>query len=262
MEKNILEKIIETKRNELDHIKEKYKNIETRIDINKPSLFKQNFISSQRVKIIAEIKPGSPSEGEIFNPTSKKIQEIAKIYSQYPIGAISVLTDKTYFNGAYENIALVKEISNIPVLCKEFIIDPFQIKLAKYFGADAVLLIAEALPMKNLIQLYQSAREYNMAVLFECHSKENLQFLLDNNIDIIGINNRDLESMTVDTNKCITLKNMIPHDKIVVAESGFHTKEEIQLLEKNGFKGVLIGTSLLKTDGLEKKLNELVHYYE
>lgn len=262
MKKNILQKIVETKFKELEDLKKKYKNVLKNFNTNTSSTFKKNFIHSQRVKIIAEIKPSSPSEGTIFIPTKKKIKQIASLYSKYPVGAISVLTDNTYFKGAFENIALVKEVTSVPVLCKEFIIDKFQIKLAKYFGADAILLIAEALPLKKLITLYKFAKKINLDVLFEFHLPENLNFILKHKINIIGINNRNLETMDVDTNKCINLKSAIPNDKIVIAESGYNTKKEIRILEKEKFNGVLIGTSFLKNKNIEKKLQELIYYYE
>lgn len=262
MKKNILQQIIETKFKELEDLKKKYKNVLKNFNTDTPSAFKKNFIHSQRVKIIAEIKPASPSEGTIFIPTKKKIKQIASLYSGYPVGAISVLTDNTYFQGAFENIALVKEVTSVPILCKEFIIDKFQIKLAKYFGADAILLIAEALPLKELIILYQFAKKINLDVLFEFHLPENLNFILKHKINIIGINNRNLETMDVDTNKCINLRRAIPNDKIVIAESGYNTKKEIRILEKEKFNGVLIGTSLLKNKNIGKKLQELVYYYE
>ncbi len=262
MSKNILNKIIENKFNELEKLKSTYKDISKKINPAIKGEFKNNFINTSKVKIIAEIKPASPSEGEIFKPTKKNIKNIAAIYSKFPIGAISVLTDSAYFNGSYENIALVKEITDIPVLCKEFIVDKFQLKLAKYFGADAVLLIAEALPYKKLLSLYNFAKKINLEVLFEFHSSKNLDFLLENDIEIIGINNRNLDTMKVDINKCLTLKNHIPKHKIVIGESGFYTKEDIKLLDTQNFNGVLIGTSLLKSDDIDIKLKELVYYYE
>ncbi len=262
MKKNILQEIIEYKHTELESLKNKYKHLVKKFNTTTPSRFKENFINSKRVRIIAEIKPSSPSEGPIFEPTEENIKKIARTYSQYPIGAISVLTDKKYFNGSYENIRLVKEITDIPILCKEFIIDPFQIDLAKYFGADAVLLIAEALPMEKCIFLYKYAKEISLDILFEFHSPENLKALLDNNIDIIGINNRNLSTLKVDIQKCLDLKKSIPDDKILIAESGFNTPEQIKLLEEKNFNGVLIGTSLLKSGNIDEKLKELVYYYE
>ena len=262
MYKNILQEIIEHKQIELEELKKRYKDIPEKSKTTAPSRFKENFINSNRVKIIAEIKPSSPSEGTIFEPTEKNIKNIARIYSQHPIGAISVLADKKYFNGSYENIRMVKESTDIPVLCKEFIIDPFQMDLAKHFGADAVLLIAEALPMEKCISLYKYANRISLDVLFEFHSPENLKALLDNNIDIIGINNRDLSTLKVDIQKCLDLSESIPQDKILIAESGFDTPAQIKLLEEKNFNSVLVGTSLLKSGNIDEKLKELVYYYE
>jgi indole-3-glycerol phosphate synthase len=260
MEQNILQKIIESKHNELTSLKSKYPHISKRKVVK--SSFRDKFSDSPHVKVIAEIKPSSPSEGKIIEPTKEKIQNIASIYSQYPIGAISVLTDSTYFNGAYINIGYVKEVTDKPVLCKEFIIDEFQIDLACHFDADAILLIAEALPLSRCLELYHYAKSKGLAVLFEFHDEKNLSFLIENKIEIIGINNRDLNRMTTDIQKCITLKESIPDEQILIAESGFYTKNEIMLLEEKQFNGVLIGTSLLKSNDMEKKLKEIVYYYE
>jgi len=262
MKDNILEKIIQHKSAELVELKKKYKNISNKIDTSIPSKFKTNFTNQEHVKIIAEIKPASPSEGMIFEPTKKNIKNIAKVYSQYPIAAISVLTDEKYFHGSYENIAMVKDVTSIPVLCKEFIIDEFQINLAKYFRADAVLLIAEALSEEKSIALYSYAKELNLDVLFEFHFPEKLNFLLENDIDIIGINNRDLNTLKLNIQKCLNLRNQIPDNKILIAESGFDTPDQLRLLEECKFNGALIGTSLLKSDDINKKLKGLVYYYE
>ena len=262
MRNNILDAIIKHKYSELDDLKTKYSKQIKNPDIeNKRSNFKKAFTEQEHVKIMAEIKPASPSEGEIFNPTKENIQNIAKIYSNHPIGAISVLTDKKYFNGSYENIALVKEVTSTPVLCKEFIVDKSQIALAKHFGADAILLIAEALTEKIALELYNYAKDINLDVLFECHSVKKLEILIKNDINIIGINNRDLNTMKVDIQKCLNLRDHIPEDRIIIAESGFKTSVQIKLLEDNKFNGVLIGTSILKSDNIDQKLKEVVNYY-
>ncbi len=261
MKANILDEIIKHKIAELEGLKKKYKNISAKINTNIPSKFKESFIKQEHVKVIPEIKPASPSQGSIFEPTEKNIKHIAKIYSQYPIAAISVLTDKKYFQGSYENIAIVKDAVSKPVLCKEFIIDEFQIGLAKYFGADAILLIAEALTEEKCITLYKYAKKLNLDVLFEFHFPEKLDFLLKNDINIIGINNRDLNTLKVDIQKCLDLRIRIPDDRIIIAESGFDNPAQLRLLEEKRFNGILIGTSILKSNDIDKKLKGLVYYY-
>jgi len=258
----ILKKIIDYKHTEIEILKKKYGDISDKIDKTTSSKFKKNFINHDRVIIIPEIKPSSPSKGQIFEPTEENIKNIAKAYSQYPIGAISVLADNKYFNGSYENIALVKQVTCLPILCKEFIVDKYQINLAKYFGADAILLIAEALPEEENIILYNYAKSLNMDILFEFHYQENLKILLKNNIDIIGINNRDLSTLKVDIEKCLNLRDKIPANRILIAESGYSCAAQLQVLDQYEFNGVLIGTSLLKSPNIDNKLKELVLYYE
>ncbi len=256
----LLQEIIEHKRSEIETLKTKYKDIQVKIETG--HCFKEIFTTGGPVRIIAEIKPASPSEGMIFEPTEENIKNIARIYSRYPVGAISVLTDEKYFHGSYENIALVKELTDKPVLCKDFIIDTFQIDLAKHFKADAILLIAEALDKEKAVTLYKYAKKINLDVLFEFHSPDSLNFLLENNVDIIGINNRDLNSMKVDINKCLSLRSSIPEDIILIAESGFASPKQIKMLEEKKINGALIGTSILKSEDIEKKLKEFVYYYE
>ncbi len=255
---NILKTILAYKFVELTQLKRKYKNIKINTKIK--SRFKNNFQNTNRVQIIAELKPSSPSEGKIIPADQKSIKTILKAYNQFPLGAISILTDKKYFNGGFENLALAKEVTDKPILCKEFIIDEFQIKLAKYFGADAILLIAEVLPFKRLLELYRFAKSIHLDVLFELHDSKYLSCLLQNKIDIIGINNRNLSTLIINKNKCLSLKKLIPKNKIVIAESGFETKNEINTLSRYGFKGVLMGTSILKAKNIEKKLEEVVYY--
>lgn len=255
---DILKDIIDYKFIELGQLKKRYKNIKINSKIK--SQFKKNFQNTNRVQIIAELKPSSPSEGKIIPSDRKSLKAILKAYNQFPLGAISILTDKKYFNGAFENLALAKEITDKPILCKEFIIDEFQIKLAKYFGADAILLIAETLPFERLLELYRYAKSIHLDVLFELHDSKYLSHLLQNKIDIIGINNRNLSTLKINKNRCLTLKKLIPKNKITIAESGFETKNEISILSRYGFTGVLIGTSLLKAKKIEKKLEEVVYY--
>lgn len=259
----ILIDIINYKYVEIPVLKERYQHlIDQNFNFDQKPKFKEAFINKDVVKIIAEIKPTSPSTGDIFEPTKERIKEIVKLYNSFPVAAISILTDSSFFNGAFENITIAKEITSKPILCKEFIVDEFQLQLAKYFGADAVLLIAEALDYDRLLELYQYALSINLDVLFECHDKDNLEFLLNNNIDIIGINNRDLFTMNLDKNKSYDFKKHIPEEKICIAESGYNSKEDIKKLAESKFNGVLIGSSILKSDNMEEKLKELVYYYE
>ncbi|MDD5067873.1 MAG: indole-3-glycerol-phosphate synthase [bacterium] len=258
--KDILKTIIQHKFQEIKELKKRYGSF--RIPSTNRSGLKAILRSGIRVKIIPELKPSSPSEGPLFRPSRTNLIRIIKSYDRFPLGAISILTDKKFFNGSFENIGLARTLTSQPILCKEFIVDPYQIKLARYFGADAILLIAEALSFTRLLILYQYARSLGMDVLFEFHHPSSLPPLLDNSVEIIGINNRDLSTLKISPRKCLSLRKRIPSGRIIVAESGLENKKDILKLARHHFHAALIGTSILKSRDMEKKLRELVYYDE
>lgn len=256
--KDVLKTIIQSKYHELTGLKKKYgalKNLPPR----GPS-FRNRFKKARRIRVIAEVKPSSPSEGRIFNPSKARLKNIIKLYDQFPLGAVSVLTDRKYFSGSYENLALAREITSRPLLCKEFIVDEYQIRLARYFGASAVLLIAEALPFPRLMDLYRYALSLGLDVLFEAHEKSRLLMLVRNKIPLIGINSRNLSTLELRPERSFRIKKIIPPGRTVIAESGLTVKEDMRKLARAGFHGALIGTSFLKSADPEKKLKEMVFY--
>lgn len=256
---NILQKIIQTKEKELlnftpDYIKFLEKEIVKRDNIRD---FKST-LKKEGINIIAEIKKASPSKGVIrkdFDPA-----KIARIYQENGASAISVLTDKTYFQGDIEFLKLVRKITDIPILRKDFIIHKYQILEAYAYGADTFLLIVKALSKDKLKELLDYGREFGMEALVEIHSKQEADIALEAGAKIIGINNRDLETFKVDINLS---KKLSPYLKergaeVVVAESGISSYQQILELKNYDVDAFLIGESLMKETDIAKKLSQLL----
>ncbi|MEO8890005.1 MAG: indole-3-glycerol phosphate synthase TrpC, partial [Coleofasciculaceae cyanobacterium] len=200
--------------------------------------------------LIAEVKKASPSKGVIvedFDPVA-----IAKSYSQGGASAISVLTDQKFFQGSWENLALVRAAVDLPLLCKEFIIYPYQIYLARSYGADAVLLIAAILCDQDLEYFIKIAKTLSMTALIEVHTLAELDRVLSlDNVTLVGINNRNLEDFSVDLQTTAHIlqsrgKQLQERGILVVSESGLHTKADLEQVAQVGASAVLIGESLVK----------------
>ena len=211
------------------------------------------------VRIIAEVKKASPSTGVIrkkFEPL-----EIAQEYEAGGAAAVSVLTDEKYFQGSLESLTLIKEKIALPVLRKDFIIDPYQVYESRVAGADAILLIADALKAnkgEKLRELLELAGSLTMAALVEVHDEADLEAALEAGAGIIGINNRDLTTLKIDIETTMRLMPLIPEGKIVVSESGISSSGEITRMRGAGVAAFLIGTSLVKEKDISTKLKELM----
>lgn len=206
------------------------------------------------LSIIAEIKGMSPSAGTIrsgFDPV-----EMARAYEAGGASALSVLTDEKYFRGSLEALARVARAVRLPVLCKEFIIDPYQLDEAREAGAAAVLLIASVLE-GSLGTYLKQAKNRGLAVFVEVHTPDEVALALDAGAEAIGINNRDLRTMRVDLGTTARLRPLIPAGILVVSESGLETREQVQQMERLGVDAVLIGTSLMASANPAAKLREL-----
>jgi len=252
----ILDKIVETKKSEVSKKKQEIPlvNFIDKINLTK-TCFKEN-LSKKGMSLIAEIKKASPSKGIICE--NFDYMKIAKQYSESNVSAISVLTDETYFKG---NIKYLNQISKKiikPLLRKDFIIDEYQIYEAKYYGASAILLIGEILTYAKLLKFINLAKKLKLDVLLEVHSKEILKKVLDTPAEIIGVNNRNLQNFEVDLNNVITLRNDIPKDKIVVAESGIKTRSDVEMLEKNGIDAILVGETIMKSEDIPFTIKKLL----
>ena len=208
-------------------------------------------------RIIAEVKKASPSKGiirENFNPV-----ELASTFEENGAVALSVLTDKKYFQGNIEYLASIKRATGIPLLEKDFIIDPYQIYQARLYGADAVLLIAAILTDDLLDHYLYLSEELGLSALVEVHTLGELQRVLPLNAPIIGINNRNLTTFEVTTKTSYELLTYIPEGTIVVSESGIDNRKEISSLRERGVDAFLIGEALMREPDAGKKLRELIN---
>lgn len=222
---------------------------------------KRSFASSLRqsqypLGIIAEVKKASPSKGvllENFHPV-----DIAREYEKLNVSGISVLTDKDFFQGAPEYLTQIKDTVNIPLLRKDFLIDPRQVLEAERLGADAVLLIAAILEGRQLQELYLQAQELGMDVLVEVHNEKELEKVLKfSSPEIIGVNNRNLNTFETDITISAKLKPMIPEGTLFISESGVHEKADVDYLSGIGADGLLIGEGFMKSSNKKQFLDSL-----
>jgi len=208
-----------------------------------------------RSSVIAEIKKASPSKGVIrekFNPV-----DIARSYEEYGASCLSILTDEQYFQGDLKYLNLVKQEVGLPILRKDFIVDPYQIYESKINGADCILLIAAILSDQQLVEYEKIAHDLGMAVLVEAHDAKELDSSLQLQTELIGINNRNLKTFDVTLDTTLDLKNKIGKDKIVVTESGIFTKSDVELMNKNDVHTFLIGESFMRHENPGEALNKL-----
>lgn len=208
--------------------------------------------------LIAEVKFASPSKGKIFKGRigAESAVKIAKIYEKNGASAISVITDERYFMGSFDYLKAVRKATSLPLLCKDFIVSEYQIFKAREYGADAVLLIAKLLSAEKMQHFLNVARSLEMECLLEVHDEEELEKVLKTDAKIIGINNRNLKNFTVDFETTNRLVKKIPKGKIILAESGISSREDLKKLDKRA-KAILVGTGLMSAKNITKKIHEL-----
>ncbi len=212
--------------------------------------------TNTETRIIAEIKKASPAR-KIFN-LQIDVSEIAKKYHMGGAKAISLITEPKFFFGNPEDLPVVKKASPLPILRKDFIVDEYEIYESKVLGADAILLIAEALEKSHLKELLYCAKELNIDVCFEIHSLKKFEEFYDlNELYTLGINNRNLETLEIDLNWGLKILESIPETIPVIIESGIETRSDIESFLKIGVSGFLIGSTLMSSDDPVKKLNNL-----
>jgi indole-3-glycerol phosphate synthase len=207
------------------------------------------------LSVIAEFKRRSPSAGEIRAGATPA--EIARAYEEGGAAALSVLTDEPHFGGSLADLREARAACALPVLQKDFIVDPYQLYEAAVAGADAVLLIVAALSPDDLARLYEEARGLDLDCIVEVHSEEELESALAGNAEVLGINNRDLDDFSVDVGTTFELMPDVPAGKTVVSESGIAERGTLEELERVGVDAVLIGESLMRAEDPVAKLREL-----
>ena len=252
MPENILEKIINKKRNKIQILKkdisinslnDKITNLKNCVNFKEKIL---NNINHNKISIIAEIKKASPSAGiiiENYNPV-----EIANIYLKNNATCLSVLTEEDFFLGNLTHINKIKQKINLPILCKDFFVDKFQVQLSRSYGADAILIILAGVDERTADELYEEADKLKMSVIIEVHTVEEAKKSLKYKDALIGINNRNLKTLKTDINTTYDIHNiLINHKGPLISESGIKNKEDVlKIVSKTKIKTFLIGESILK----------------
>jgi indole-3-glycerol phosphate synthase len=254
----MLDKIITQKREEVEQRKKVAPTtyLRERIVRQKPTVDFALALKSDHIRLIAEVKQASPSKGMLspnLNPT-----ELAQAYAEGGAAAISVLTEANYFMGSIEHLAAIKEVVGLPLLRKDFIFDPYQVYESRAYGADALLLIAAILSQGQLKGLVSLSHSLDLRCLVEVHNEGEVERAVLSAAEIIGINNRDLNTFVVDINTTRRLRPLVPKEKIVVSESGIKSKRDIEELKKWRVDAVLVGEALVTSADVRAKMKELL----
>jgi indole-3-glycerol phosphate synthase len=257
---NILDKIVEEKKREIAKLPARIIAAGDLRDALLEHGERRDFIAAlkqaKHVGLIAEVKKASPSAGIIckdFDPV-----RIAKEYEAAGASCLSVLTDEKFFQGSLDYLRQIREAVKLPLLRKDFIIDERQILEAIEWGADAILLIVSILTDEQLKKFHALAKDAGLAALVEVHDAQEMERVLKIDVELIGVNNRDLKTFKVDLATTETLAAKIGSEKILVAESGIHTRADVERLKKCGAKAILVGESLLRGGDIKTKIRELI----
>ncbi len=262
---DILRKICDNKRNEIDNLKQKYTVDDLIQKINTDNLIPRDFCQKllnvreeNRFAIIAEIKKASPSKGiirENFQPSS-----LAKAYENGGAACLSVLTESNWFKGDIKYLMDVRNAASLPILRKDFIIDAWQIYESKAYGADAILLIAACLNDEQLQEYEEIAKSLSLSVLVEVHNKEEMDRVIKHTTTpLVGVNNRDLKTFDVDIEKTVELaRYAVEADRLVISESGLYDSSDTAWLHKNGAKAFLIGENFMRQEDVEAAVKQLI----
>lgn len=255
----ILDKIVATKRAEVERAKAARPDMELRAALADAPAVRDFFAplaAGGPIKLIAEVKKASPSAGVIrvdFDPVA-----IAKTYEAHGAACISVLTDEPHFQGRLEYLTHIRAAVDLPVLRKDFILDPYQLLEARAAGADAVLLIAECLDDCNLRKLFNATCELGMTPLVELYEPANLPRVLDAGATLVGVNSRNLHTFEVDLEQTIRMRAKVPDDCVLVGESGIKTRADVERLESAGVDAILVGESLTREPDIGAALDRLL----
>lgn len=255
---NILERIVE--QTKLDLIKRKkeisFSALHSLEGFEKNRKDFKNALFGEEVSIIAEVKKASPSKGIIRNDFDPV--DIALRYEEKGASAISVLTDKPFFKGDLEYLSAISKRVELPLLRKDFIVDPFQIKEARAYGADAVLIIVAITDGSQLHELIAATKEFGLFALVECYDQEDFDRINFDEVDILGVNNRDLKYFNVDVHRGISILKQAPKGTVLVSESGISTGEDIALLKREGIHSALIGEHFMRQADPGVAISELL----
>jgi indole-3-glycerol phosphate synthase len=257
---SILQEILRHKKEELKQKKTAtpLKEIKARLkDISTIKHFRAAIKRAQNkpIKLIAEVKKASPSEGLIradFN-----LSEIVSVYNSKNVDAISVLTEERFFQGSMDYLKNMRQMTEKPLLRKDFIIDDYQVYESRLNGADAILLIVAALNKSQLIDFLGLSKELSLECLVEIHNLKELDVALFSGADIIGINNRDLNTLRTDLSITFELLKDIPDNKVIVSESGINTRNDVKAIESTKVDAILVGTTFVKAKDIGAKIDEL-----
>jgi indole-3-glycerol phosphate synthase len=258
----ILDKIIVDKHKEVALKKQliPIKQLEASVLYNRNTLSVSQRIKQSNTGIIAEYKRRSPSKDTINNTLN--VYDVAQGYENAGVCGMSVLTDGKYFGGSLDDLLLARANCNLPLLRKDFVIDPYQIIEAKAYGADLILLIAAVLSRKEIEALSKTAKSLGLEVLLEVHNLEELQKSIMPSLDLIGVNNRNLKTFEVSLDISKSLSSEIPNDFVKISESGISSIEAIKDLKTYGYQGFLIGENFMKTEDAGKSTFEFIKTLE
>lgn len=255
---NILDKIITRKKEEISLSKSQV----SLKDLKNSAFFERKTFSLkdtlvQKSGIIAEFKRKSPSKGIMNNQSD--VLEVAKTYEKCGASGISILTDSDFFGGNFDDILKIRNEIQRPILRKDFMIDEYQFYEAKSIGADVVLLIAACLSPVQVQEFTELSHELGLEVLLEIHTEEELK-CFNKNIDLVGINNRNLQDFKVDLQHSVDLKNLLPAGTLSIAESGIYSVQDYQFLKSKGFDGFLMGEYFMKNENPGQKFEEFLSH--
>lgn len=230
--------------------------LERQVKESKPTRSFASALRAREITVIAEVKRASPSKGWLC--PDLRVAPLVQSYAQGGAAAISVLTEPQFFRGSPEDLLLAHRAVDLPLLCKDFVLDSYQIYEARVYGADAVLLIAAILSPSQLSDLIKVAESLGMSALVEVHQREEVEKALDAQAQLIGINNRNLADFTVDLRTTLSLRSLIPPSHTVVSESGIKTPADVSLLQSAGVNAILVGESLVTAQNPASKISELL----
>lgn len=257
MANNILDIIVENKKQEVksQRLKLTISELEKDIDDLTSRINIKEILKNSSTGIIAEFKRKSPSKGWIFE--NAKVEDVVSSYSENGATAISILTDSNFFGGTFDDFKKAKSLSKTPLLRKDFMVDEYQIYQAKYMQADIILLIASALTINETKQFARKAKELGLNVLLEIHNEKELDYINDF-IDVVGVNNRNLSTFVTDVKISFDLSNKIPNEFLKISESGISDPQTVLDLRSVGYRGFLMGENFMKTNNPGKALSEFI----